>query len=103
MAKKSNNTYSKGSAGIDNSLTAEKPNEAENNTEAVPGESGTTDTGISEWLIEKLTPYLEVYPTEKLFYITSDGQVFLEKSHNDAVNHQRRLDKTKEVISFVVE
>jgi len=68
--------------------------------ETANDEGETTQQTTDEWLKEKLTPYFDVYPKEKMFHITSDGQVFLEKSHNDAVNHQRLYDHTKKVVSF---
>lgn len=35
--------------------------------------------------------YAKLYPNEKAFVITSDGQVFLSKNMNLAVTHQRTL------------
>jgi hypothetical protein len=35
--------------------------------------------------------YFKNYPENKVFYRTSDGQVFLEKHEHLAKNHQRRL------------
>lgn len=99
----------KSNAGVNNSANTATgtPAETETNNTAGTAISEVIDNGqevnTNEWLMEKLAPYFDAYPNEKLFYITSDGQVFLEKSHNDAVNHQRHYDKTKEVISFEVE
>ena len=60
----------------------------------------SAETVTDEWVQQKLAPYLDAFPNEMIFYITSDGQVFLERSHNDAVNHQRFYDFTKTVVSF---
>ncbi|MEG1763345.1 MAG: hypothetical protein RR256_07040, partial [Bacteroidales bacterium] len=40
---------------------------------------------------EFMKGYLKNYPGEKVFYITSDKQVFLEKDHSLAVLHQASL------------
>jgi hypothetical protein len=50
-----------------------------------------------EKLADKLKPYLEAYPNEKAFHLTSDGQVFLGADLILAREHQRGLDKEKEV------
>jgi hypothetical protein len=84
--------------GVNNSLVTATETPGQTATNDV--EDTTQQTGTDEWLTEKLTPYFDAYPNEKLFHITSDGQVFLEKSHNDAVNHQRLYDHTKKVVSF---
>lgn len=55
------------------------------------------------WVSEKLTPYLQAYPAEKEFHITSDGQVFLGKDLMYAKVHQQSLKDGKEVHSFTVE
>lgn len=49
---------------------------------------------------EKMEVYVNCYPNNKVFYITSDGQVFLETNKNDAQNHQNYLDKSKELEVF---
>jgi hypothetical protein len=56
-----------------------------------------------EWVAEKIGPYLDAYPDEKEFHITSDGQVFLKAGHRDALEHQKHLKDGKEVVSFIVE
>ena len=41
--------------------------------------------------------YFEAYPAEQVLHFSSDGQVFLQKNHNDAKNHQRRIDEKTEL------
>lgn len=38
-----------------------------------------------------IEPYKRSYPKEKLFYVTSDKQVFLKKDHQFAKLHQKSL------------
>lgn len=38
-----------------------------------------------------MQPYIEQYPHNKLFYVCSDGQVFLQSNKQDAVAHQTTL------------
>lgn len=47
---------------------------------------------------EKLATYFKLYPYEKVFYITSDGSVFLSKAGVEARELQKQLDATKEVV-----
>lgn len=35
--------------------------------------------------------YFAAYPAESVLHVTSDGQVFLNANHSDAVNHQNGL------------
>jgi phosphopentomutase len=49
----------------------------------------------SKELVEKMKPYLEAYPDNKIFYISSDGQVFLESNKVDAELHERTLGSSK--------
>lgn len=49
-----------------------------------------------------IQPYLDNYPNEKEFHITSDGQVFLKENALDAKAHQKQLDSEKEVFVFEV-
>lgn len=44
-------------------------------------------------LPEFLTGYVKAYPGEKVFHVTSDRQVFLDKDYNFAKAHQRGLGK----------
>lgn len=48
----------------------------------------------SKELIEKMLPYQEAYPANKVFYITSDGQVFLDSNKLDAELHEKTLGGT---------
>lgn len=66
------------------------------------GEPDAQENAVDgEWVAEKLSPYLEAYPNQKEFHITSDGQVFLNETF--AKEHQRSLKDGKEVVSFIVE
>lgn len=51
---------------------------------------------------EIIKPYLESYPNENEFYITSDGSVFLRGNAADANVHQKFLDPTQQVVVFTV-
>lgn len=42
-------------------------------------------------LQEKAKGYFENYPTEKIFYVTTDGQFFTEKNKGAAYDHQNRI------------
>lgn len=42
-------------------------------------------------IAERMRPYLDAYPKETVFFITSDRQVFLSAAENDAINHQRSI------------
>ncbi len=55
---------------------------------------------ITTELMAKMQPYITAYPTNKTFYITTDGQVFLEANKGDAKAHQRTLDG--ELVTFSV-
>jgi hypothetical protein len=48
-------------------------------------------------LDELMQPYLKAYPNNKTFYISSDGQVFLEQNKQFAVDHQKTIDANTEV------
>jgi glutamyl/glutaminyl-tRNA synthetase len=41
---------------------------------------------------ETAKQYFESSPSENALYISTDGQVFLQKNYDDGVNHQRRID-----------
>lgn len=51
-----------------------------------------------EQLKESARPYLESYPNENIFHVTTDGMVFLQSNRSAAVNHANHL-KT-ELVSF---
>jgi hypothetical protein len=44
--------------------------------------------------------YFAAYPGENVLHISGDGQVFLHKNFNDGVNHQRRIDEKKSLITI---
>jgi hypothetical protein len=58
--------------------------------------SSKADTGNQD----KLKSYLEAYPHEKTFYISTDGQVFLSKNKKEAETHQKFIDN-EETLSTV--
>lgn len=72
-----------------------------------PDETEEEDIVDGEWVIERLSSYLASYPCEKVFHITSDGQVFLDLNKRDALNHQRHLNRdgieAKKLQSYHVE
>lgn len=53
-------------------------------------------------LDEQMKPYLKAYPNEKIFWVSSDGQVFLNANKSDAGYHQKRLDAKVELTEYVV-
>jgi len=67
----------------------------EETQEDTPTEDELKEAGfnkIDDSTLAKLAKYSKLYPQSKSFHITSDGQVFLEKSLNDAKNHQKGLE-----------
>lgn len=54
------------------------------------------EANASKELVEKMLPYQEAYPNNKIFYITSDGQVFLESNKVEAELHEKTLGGTLE-------
>lgn len=47
--------------------------------------------------------YFDVYPKADVIYVTSDGQIFMQSNHNDAVTHQNHLtrqDPTAKMSTF---
>jgi hypothetical protein len=56
----------------------------------------------NEELDKLMEPYLKAYPKEKCFYLTSDGQVFLSANKAFANDHQKFLNKNKEVVEYLV-
>ena len=53
-------------------------------------------------LDEQMKPYLKAYPKEKLFWVSSDGQVFLSSNLSDAQWHQKHLDDKKALTEYTV-
>lgn len=49
---------------------------------------------------DKARGYFEAYPKEAVIHETSDGQVFLQTNHADAVNHQRRLTEANPMVKL---
>lgn len=49
---------------------------------------------------EYMQPYLSAYPDEIVFFVATDGQVFLSTAENDARNHQRKVDHTRELFEY---
>ena len=41
--------------------------------------------------------YKERYPKNKVFYVSSDNQVFLETNKQDAIIHQKSIDQEKQI------
>lgn len=59
-------------------------------------------TDVAVELHIKMEKYRAAYPNEKRFYITSDEQVFLSGNKIEALEHQRSLDKSLDVLSYEV-
>lgn len=49
-----------------------------------------------------IVPYAKAYPAERLFYVTSDKQVFFEKNKELGVAHQNSLKNGKEIQTIKV-
>ncbi len=59
-------------------------------------------TANSDALHEAMKPYVDSYPGEKMFFITSDGQVFLGANKTLAEEHQQGIDKTQTLTQYGV-
>lgn len=46
---------------------------------------------LSDAMLDKLAMLVELYPQNPIFHFTSDGQVFLDKHKQDALDHERSL------------
>ncbi len=66
-----------------------------------PSTNITTTKETSE-LYEKMKSYISSYPQNKKFFITSDGQVFLEKNEREAQENQKFINPNKSVEVFIV-
>lgn len=55
--------------------------------------SGANETSKNASRPAFLAQYIKAYPGEKVFYVTSDRQVFLGKDYNLAKFHQNSLGK----------
>lgn len=60
-------------------------------TERQEKENNSNKAQKNKSLSNGMEIYFKCYPEETVFYITSDGQVFLQKNKNDALAHQKRL------------
>lgn len=55
-------------------------------------EEAAVEVGVEEPAYPAfLEDYIKAYPGERVFHVTSDHQVFLDKDYGLAVNHQRSL------------
>ncbi len=81
---------------------AEKP--------AAPAKESTKDASPAKGKKENfvslldaaMEDYKKAYPDEKKFYISTDGQVFLEKNKGDAAAHQAFLKAGTEPAEYIV-
>jgi hypothetical protein len=58
---------------------------------------------VSDEDLEIISKYAKAYPEEKVFHLTTDGQVFLNKNKADAIAHQKFLTKSETVKSLEVQ
>jgi hypothetical protein len=68
-----------------------------------PVASATADTPATDFkslMADYMEDYVKAYPGEKVFYISSDRQVFLAANKADGLAHQNQLDKTIGLIAF---
>lgn len=49
---------------------------------------------------ELMKPYKAAYPANKIFFISSDGQVFLENKKLEATEHQSNVDKEVKLVEY---
>lgn len=68
----------------------------------VKEEKPKNNTSFKSLMDETMEQYKRDYPGEKKFYISTDGQVFLEKSHSDAKAHQAFLKEGSELLEYEV-
>ena len=87
-----------------NNKTTGNPNE-----EVVAGNKPLITGGVKPATVvddpkfkEFIADYVKGYPKEKLFLITSDWQVFLSDNKAEAAEHQKGVDKSKEVLEYSV-
>ena len=80
---------------------SENPQTASETAQVVDNTQVQPQPKIDEATLKRLARYSKLYPKNKVFHITGDGQVFLEKSLNDAKTHQSTL-KTGELKSYTV-
>ena len=57
---------------------------------------------IDETTLSALSKYAKLYPKNKVFHFTSDGQIFLDSGKRDAEKHQKDLG-TGELKSYSVQ
>lgn len=67
---------------------------------ATPNDSAAKTKNPKKELDAKMKPYVEAYPANKTFYITTDGNVFLEANKQDAYAHEKTLGKDGEVDTY---
>lgn len=59
--------------------------------EKEPPKGNDKDDKKVDKLKDILKPYVNAYPNNKVFHITSDGQVFLNENKADAESHEKTL------------
>lgn len=84
-------------AGIQEEAMAAEAEETATASEAAAAEESEAAGKAEEYkrVPDFLEPYLQRYSGEKVFHVTSDRQVFLDKNHHLARLHQESLGKGK--------
>ena len=94
-------------AGTEPAATeAKEPAEQKEGAATKAGDDNLLDksaTANNDALHEAMKSYVESYPGEKMFFITSDGSVFLSANKTLAEDHQKYVDSKKAVQTFEVE
>lgn len=60
-------------------------------TPPVEGNTPSVNSLVPEAFLELLKPFQKEYPQNAVFYVTTDRQVFLAATHNEAAAHQATL------------
>ena len=60
----------------------------------IPEDEGLENDKAFEDLMDR---YKERYPDNKIFYVSSDNQVFLQTNKQDAIIHQKSIDQDKQI------
>jgi len=70
--------------------------------EEITDEEKADEEAVENFVKELIKPYIESYPGQKRFHITTDGQVFLDANHHDAMHHQKSLKEDRAHIVYDV-
>lgn len=70
----------------------------------VQEEPETTNDAAFDLVIEAAIERVKKrYPDNKVFYVSSDNQVFLQANKQDAISHQKQIDQNREILPVSVD